>query len=74
MLYVLLCFFPLSFGFRVFPFVNANSSVLSSKNVMLIADIGFDIPNKFVVGYALDYNEYFRDLNVSFTLFLVLHI
>uniref|UniRef100_A0A8C5FLE9 Un-named sa821 n=1 Tax=Gadus morhua TaxID=8049 RepID=A0A8C5FLE9_GADMO len=23
------------------------------------------IPNRFVVGYALDYNEYFRDLNVS---------
>uniref|UniRef100_A0A8C2RHF0 Phosphoribosyltransferase domain-containing protein n=1 Tax=Capra hircus TaxID=9925 RepID=A0A8C2RHF0_CAPHI len=26
---------------------------------------GFEIPNLFVVGYALDYNEYFRDLNVS---------
>lgn len=25
--------------------------------------IGFEIPNKFVVGYALDYNEHFRDLN-----------
>nr|ACQ57940.1 Phosphoribosyltransferase domain-containing protein 1 [Anoplopoma fimbria] len=25
--------------------------------------IGFEIPNHFVVGYALDYNEYFRDLN-----------
>ncbi|XP_041366572.1 hypoxanthine-guanine phosphoribosyltransferase-like [Gigantopelta aegis] len=25
--------------------------------------IGFEVPNKFVVGYALDYNEYFRDLN-----------
>ncbi|XP_073236228.1 hypoxanthine-guanine phosphoribosyltransferase-like [Porites lutea] len=25
--------------------------------------IGFEIPDKFVVGYALDYNEYFRDLN-----------
>nr|XP_058908364.1 hypoxanthine-guanine phosphoribosyltransferase-like [Kogia breviceps] len=24
---------------------------------------GFEIPDKFVVGYALDYNEYFRDLN-----------
>ncbi|XP_004049222.1 phosphoribosyltransferase domain-containing protein 1 isoform X3 [Gorilla gorilla gorilla] len=24
---------------------------------------GFEIPNLFVVGYALDYNEYFRDLN-----------
>uniref|UniRef100_F7IGN8 Phosphoribosyltransferase domain-containing protein 1 n=1 Tax=Callithrix jacchus TaxID=9483 RepID=F7IGN8_CALJA len=26
---------------------------------------GFEIPNLFVVGYALDYNEYFRDLNVN---------
>ncbi|KAK7483905.1 hypothetical protein BaRGS_00024789, partial [Batillaria attramentaria] len=25
--------------------------------------IGFEIPDQFVVGYALDYNEYFRDLN-----------
>lgn len=25
--------------------------------------IGFEIPDHFVVGYALDYNEYFRDLN-----------
>lgn len=24
---------------------------------------GFEVPNKFIVGYALDYNEYFRDLN-----------
>jgi len=24
--------------------------------------VGFEIPNKFVVGYALDYNEYYRDL------------
>ncbi|XP_009070485.1 PREDICTED: hypoxanthine-guanine phosphoribosyltransferase-like [Acanthisitta chloris] len=24
---------------------------------------GFEIPDTFVVGYALDYNEYFRDLN-----------
>ncbi|KAK1163507.1 hypoxanthine-guanine phosphoribosyltransferase-like [Acipenser oxyrinchus oxyrinchus] len=24
---------------------------------------GFEIPDKFVVGYALDYNEYFRDLS-----------
>ncbi|KAJ1100263.1 hypothetical protein NDU88_005350 [Pleurodeles waltl] len=24
---------------------------------------GFEIPNLFVVGYALDYNEHFRDLN-----------
>ncbi|XP_033640066.1 hypoxanthine-guanine phosphoribosyltransferase-like isoform X1 [Asterias rubens] len=25
--------------------------------------IGFEVPDKFVVGYALDYNEYFRDLS-----------
>ena len=25
--------------------------------------VGFEIPDKFVVGYALDYNEHFRDLN-----------
>lgn len=24
---------------------------------------GFEVPDLFVVGYALDYNEYFRDLN-----------
>lgn len=24
--------------------------------------IGFEVPNKFLVGYALDFNEYFRDL------------
>eukprot|EP00123_Amoebidium_parasiticum_P001486 comp12593_c0_seq1/m.7614 comp12593_c0_seq1/g.7614 ORF comp12593_c0_seq1/g.7614 comp12593_c0_seq1/m.7614 type:complete len:218 (-) comp12593_c0_seq1:472-1125(-) len=24
---------------------------------------GFEIPNEFVVGYCLDYNEYFRDLD-----------
>lgn len=25
--------------------------------------VGFAIPDEFVVGYALDYNEYFRDLD-----------
>ena len=25
--------------------------------------VGLEIPDKFVVGYALDYNDYFRDLN-----------
>uniref|UniRef100_A0A8C2ZKU3 Phosphoribosyl transferase domain containing 1b n=1 Tax=Cyclopterus lumpus TaxID=8103 RepID=A0A8C2ZKU3_CYCLU len=30
---------------------------------LLISDVGFEIPDRFVVGYALDYNEYFRDLD-----------
>lgn len=30
-------------------------------------DIGFEVPDAFLVGYALDYNEYFRDLSVSLT-------
>ena len=25
--------------------------------------IGFEVPDKFVIGYALDFNEYFRDLH-----------
>lgn len=29
------------------------------------SDIGFEVPNEFLVGYALDYNEFFRDLGVS---------
>eukprot|EP01134_Creolimax_fragrantissima_P005812 CFRG5812T1 len=27
--------------------------------------VGFEIPDEFVVGYCLDYNEYFRDLDTS---------
>ncbi len=27
-------------------------------------DIGFELPDEFIVGYCLDYNEHFRDLNV----------
>lgn len=35
-----------------------------SRNSAFLPDyVGFEIPNRFVVGYALDYNEYFRDLN-----------
>lgn len=34
--------------------------------ICLKTDYGFEIPDLFVVGYALDYNEHFRDLNVSF--------
>lgn len=29
------------------------------------ADVGFSIPDSFIVGYNLDYNNYFRDLQVS---------
>jgi len=25
--------------------------------------IGFEVPDKFIIGYAIDYNEYFRDLD-----------
>ncbi len=33
------------------------------ENVTLQADyVGFTIPNAFVVGYGLDYNEYYRNL------------
>uniref|UniRef100_A0A3B4CFM9 Phosphoribosyltransferase domain-containing protein n=1 Tax=Pygocentrus nattereri TaxID=42514 RepID=A0A3B4CFM9_PYGNA len=33
-------------------------------NVLCLSpDIGFEVPDKFLVGYALDYNEYFRDLS-----------
>lgn len=32
---------------------------------ILPSDIGFEVPDAFLVGYALDYNEYFRDLSVS---------
>lgn len=39
------------------------SKLISSDFFFLV--VGFEVPDKFVVGYALDYNEYFRDLNVS---------
>lgn len=35
------------------------------KVSIFISDIGFEVPDAFLVGYALDYNEYFRDLSVS---------
>lgn len=41
-------------------------NVFSLFVFLVFLDVGFEIPNRFVVGYALDYNEYFRDLNVSF--------
>ncbi|CAF0848532.1 unnamed protein product [Didymodactylos carnosus] len=33
------------------------------KKCLLKPDyVGFEVPDHFIVGYALDYNEYFRDL------------
>ncbi|WP_188587292.1 hypoxanthine phosphoribosyltransferase [Gordonia jinhuaensis] len=32
------------------------------RNIVEVADVGFDIPNDFVVGYGLDYAERYRDL------------
>lgn len=48
---------------RQYKLVTGNNSVIT--NGFALTDVGFVIPNRFVVGYALDYNEYFRDLNVS---------
>ncbi|RTG82421.1 hypoxanthine phosphoribosyltransferase, partial [Schistosoma bovis] len=27
--------------------------------------VGFEVPNRFIVGYAIDYNDFFRDIPVS---------
>lgn len=32
-------------------------------------DVGFSIPDSFIVGCNLDYNNYFRDLQVSDVIF-----
>nr|WP_120491741.1 hypoxanthine phosphoribosyltransferase [Corynebacterium lactis] len=32
------------------------------RTTLDVADIGFDIPNEFVIGYGLDYAERYRDL------------
>lgn len=40
---------------------------LTVEVCFLFSDIGFEVPDAFLVGYALDYNEYFRDLSVSLT-------
>ena len=36
-----------------------------SLTILKFVDCGFEIPDKFVVGYALDFNERFRDLHVK---------
>ncbi|MGH0164081.1 UNVERIFIED_CONTAM: hypothetical protein FKN15_071333 [Acipenser sinensis] len=38
---------------------------LAHHAVMPLPDVGFEILNCYVVGYALDNNEYFRDLNCT---------
>lgn len=42
-----------------------NFVLLFSLSLSLYSDAGFEIPDLFAVGYTLDYNEYFRDRNVS---------
>ncbi|MGH0120309.1 UNVERIFIED_CONTAM: hypothetical protein FKN15_057211 [Acipenser sinensis] len=39
--------------------------VIGGDELSALSDIGFEIPDIFVVGYALDYNEYFRDLSAG---------
>lgn len=45
----------------------SHSAWLTVEVCFLFSDIGFEVPDAFLVGYALDYNEYFRDLSVSLT-------
>ncbi|CAB1313718.1 unnamed protein product [Coregonus sp. 'balchen'] len=33
------------------------------ETLLSLLNIGFEVPDSFLVGYALDYNEYFRDLS-----------
>uniref|UniRef100_A0A3Q2Q6I7 Phosphoribosyl transferase domain containing 1a n=1 Tax=Fundulus heteroclitus TaxID=8078 RepID=A0A3Q2Q6I7_FUNHE len=52
----------------LYHFNPSEHNYLSPKRALLVyldvdSYVGFEIPNRFVVGYALDYNEYFRDLN-----------
>lgn len=46
-------------------FCSSRVTLSHSSLCLFLIDVGFEIPDHFVVGYALDYNEYFRDLNVS---------
>ena len=41
---------------------------------MPFIDCGFEIPDKFVVGYALDFNEIFRDLHVILFLTVIIFL
>ena len=37
---------------------------LKMNDYFMFVDVAFEVPQRFLVGYSLDYNEYFRDLNV----------
>lgn len=47
------------------PLCSINFIEIDIKFISVFLDCGFEVPDKFVVGYAIDYNEYFRDLDVS---------
>uniref|UniRef100_A0A183TLE1 Pribosyltran domain-containing protein n=1 Tax=Schistocephalus solidus TaxID=70667 RepID=A0A183TLE1_SCHSO len=48
--------------------LNKYLRTLNARSVLA----GFEIPDEFVVGYALDYNDYFRDLHVGFAFIMSL--
>ncbi|XP_056149671.1 phosphoribosyltransferase domain-containing protein 1b isoform X2 [Lampris incognitus] len=52
-----------SFGPKMIKVAGLLVKRVTHNTVCLPDYVGFEIPNRFVVGYALDYNEYFRDLN-----------
>uniref|UniRef100_A0A4W6DSB1 Hypoxanthine phosphoribosyltransferase 1, like n=1 Tax=Lates calcarifer TaxID=8187 RepID=A0A4W6DSB1_LATCA len=54
---VCVCVFSFSFFFGLFCMTHIGDVCV------FISDIGFEVPDAFLVGYALDYNEYFRDLS-----------
>lgn len=56
---------PKSVGYRPDCKLQVMLPEIPDYYITIYIDIGFEVPDVFVVGYALDYNEYFRDLNVS---------
>ena len=57
--------FTTGFGSKIKP-----SWICDAFSLIWMKDIGFNIPDKFIIGYNLDYNDYFRELNVSVSFFL----